>query len=148
MLPKSLGTVSKQGGPYKLLTIYYIFGMIPLVTGLDLATIQKFTVANSLLSRLFVCVTLYLFASRHGDVLLNCPLKMSPGKAKVFAVAGFIVLVILSSSLLKNLSITVVIFLAALVIITLIYTATYAKNITLENDLRVDYTTGEADENE
>lgn len=70
MLPKWLGSVSKNGVPYKLLTAFYICGMIPLIMRIDLASIQKFTVANSLLSRLFVCAALFLFAKKHAHVTL------------------------------------------------------------------------------
>ncbi len=135
MLPKSLGTVSKQGVPYKLLTAFYICGMIPLVMHIDLASIQKFTVANSLLSRLFVCVALFIFAKKHTKVLEGCALKMTEKKAKFFAVAGFIVLVVLSSSLLLNLSASAIGFLAALVVAVIVYTKTYARKVVLENDL-------------
>ena len=50
-------------------------------------------------------------------------------------------LCVLSYSLLINLSIYVIGFLVALVVLVAIYTHTYAKNIVLENDLTVDYTT-------
>ena len=56
------------------------------------------------------------------------------------AVLGMIVLCVLSSSLLLNLSIMVVGFLVVLVAVVLIYVRTYAKNIEIENDLLVDYT--------
>lgn len=141
MLPKWFGSVSKNGVPYKLLTIYYCFGMIPLALKFDLAAIQKFTVANSQLSRLFMCVALFIFAAKHADVLENCPLKMSKKKAQVIAVLGFLVLLVLSGSLLLNLSVYAIGFLAALVVIVVIYTNTYAKHIVLENDLLIDYTT-------
>ena len=56
------------------------------------------------------------------------------------AVLGLVVLCVLSSSLLLNLSIMVVGFLVALVVVVLIYVRTYAKNVEIENDLLVDYT--------
>lgn len=51
-----------------------------------------------------------------------------------------VVLCVLSSSLLLNLSVMVVGFLVALVVVVLIYVRTYAKNVEIENDLLVDYT--------
>ena len=56
------------------------------------------------------------------------------------AVLGMVVLCVLSSSLLLNLSVMVVGFLVALVVVVLIYVRTYAKNVEIENDLLVDYT--------
>lgn len=143
MLPGWLGTVSKRGVPYKLLALFYVIGMLPLACGLDLATIQKFTVANSLLSRLFVCVALYIFAKKHQNVLENSPLKLTRKKAQVIAVSGFIVLCVLSVSLLLNLSMYAALFLGALAVVTVIYTKTYARSAVIEDDLLVDYTTGE-----
>lgn len=140
MLPRWLGSVSKQGVPYKLLTFFYIVGMIPLLCGFDLAFISKFTTANSLLSKLLICVALIVFANKHKDMLEKSVLKFSPQTAKAMAVIGFIILCVLSSSLLLNLSYTVVLFILALVAITLIYTRLFVKNADIEDDLGVDYT--------
>lgn len=141
MLPHWLGSVSKHGVPYKLLTFFYIVGMIPLLCGFDLAFISKFTTANSLLSKLLICVALIAFADKHKDMLEKSVLKFSPSKAKVLAVIGFIILCVLSSSLLLNLSYTVILFIAALVVITLVYTRVFVKNPDIQDDLGVDYTT-------
>ena len=67
-------------------------------------------------------------------------MKISPAQARVIAVIAAVVLCVLSSSLLLNLSVSVIAFLAALVVIVLIYANTYAKKIVIENDLDVDYT--------
>ena len=64
MLPKSLGNVNKHGVPWKLLTLFYLVGFIPLAMQLDIAFITKFTTANSLLSKLFVCFALFSLASK------------------------------------------------------------------------------------
>ena len=140
VLPRSLGTVSKQGVPVKLLTLFYLVGLIPLALGFDIAFITKFTTANSLLSKLCVCAALFVLAGKSGDVLKRSSMKISPAQARVIAVIAAVVLCVLSSSLLLNLSVSVIAFLAALVVIVLIYANTYAKKIVIENDLDVDYT--------
>ena len=56
------------------------------------------------------------------------------------AVLGMVVLCVLSSSLLLNLSVMVVGFLVALVVVVLNYVRTYAKIVEIEKDLLVDYT--------
>ncbi len=140
MLPKSLGKVNKHGVPWKLLTLFYLVGLIPLAMRLDIAFITKFTTANSLLSKLFVCFALFSLASKSGDLLKRSSIKLSPSGAKGMAVLGMVVLCTLSSSLLLNLSIKMIGFLVALVVIVLIYVRTFAKNIQIENDLLVDYT--------
>lgn len=140
VLPRSLGTVSKQGVPVKLLTLFYLVGLIPLAMGFDIAFITKFTTANSLLSKLCVCAALFVLAGKSGDVLKRSSMKISPAQARVIAVIAAAVLCVLFSSLLLNLSVSVIAFLAALVVIVLIYANTYAKKIVIENDLDVDYT--------
>ena len=141
LLPRSLGTVSKQGVPAKLLTLFYLVGLIPLIMGFDIATITKFTSANSLLSKLCICAALFVLAEKSGDILKKSTIKITPAQAKLLSIAAAIVLCVLSYSLLINLSIYVIGFLVALVVLVAIYTHTYAKNIVLENDLTVDYTT-------
>ena len=140
VLPRSLGTVSKQGVPVKLLTLFYLVGLIPLAMGFDIAFITKFTTANSLLSKLCVCAALFVLAGKSGDVLKRSSMKISPALARVIGVFAAAVLCVLFSSLLLNLSVSVIAFLAALVVIVLIYANTYAKKIVIENDLDVDYT--------
>ena len=73
-------------------------------------------------------------------MLKRSSIKLSPAGAKGMAVLGMVVLCVLSSSLLLNLSVMVVGFLVALVVVVLIYVRTYAKNVEIENDLLVDYT--------
>ena len=126
--------------PVKLLTLFYLVGLIPLALGFDIAFITKFTTANSLLSKLCVCAALFVLAGKSGDVLKRSSMKISPAQARVIAVIAAVVLCVLSSSLLLNLSVSVIAFLAALVVIVLIYANTYAKKIVIENDLDVDYT--------
>ena len=132
MLPRSFGTVSSKGVPYKLLTFFYIVGMIPLVVRLDISVITKFT-------KLLVCFALLALANKYGDILKNSTLKISPAKAKVLSIVGIVILCVLSYSLFANLSILVVGFLAVLVVISILYSKVFRKDVTLENDLIVDY---------
>lgn len=141
MLPGSLGTVSKNGVPYKLLTVFYIVGMIPLALKVDISSITRFTTANSLLTKLFVCLALFALASRFGDILNRSTLKISAAQSKALAIVGMVVICVLSYSLFMSLSLAVVGFLAVLVVIVVIYVTICVKNVTIENDLVVDYTT-------
>lgn len=140
LLPKNLGTVSKNGVPYKLLTMFYVVGMIPLLLKLDISVITKFTTANSLLTKIMVCLALFALASKFGDILKGSSLKISPAQSKAVAVVGMIVLCILSYSLFMSLSMAVLGFLAVLVIAVAVYVKLWGKNAEIENDLIVDYT--------
>jgi APA family basic amino acid/polyamine antiporter len=135
LLPTKLGTVSKKGVPYKLLTAFYIIGMIPLALHYDISFITKFTTANSLLAKLMVCAALYVMAGKYGDALKNSAMKMSESRAKQLAVLGFVVLCVLSYTLFASLSMKVVGFLIGLLIVSLIYGKVVCADVKIKNDL-------------
>lgn len=139
MLPKSMGTVSDKGVPYKLLTFYYLSGMIPLLLKYDISFITKFTTANSLLNKLMVCFALFVLATKFGDLLKYSTLKLSPLTCKMMSIAGVIILCVLSYSLFMNLSLGVVVFLLILLIGVILYVLIFTKDKKIENDL-FDYT--------
>lgn len=142
LLPRGLGTVSKRGVPWKLLTVFYLVGLVPLLMRFDISFITKFVTANALLSKILVCLSLYVLAKKSPELLKRSALNISPTQSKILAVVGIIILIVLSFSLLINLSVKVIIFLLVLLILVLIYVSTAAKEIKIENDLVVDYTTG------
>lgn len=146
LLPKSLASVSKRGVPWKLLTFFYIIGLIPLLLGYDLSFIARFTTANSLLTKLMICITLFVLARKSPEILKKSSLKFSAGAAQALSVLGMVILIVLSGSLLLNLSAATVGFLAVLVVLVILYSRTVVKDVQIENDLGVDYTTGNTEE--
>lgn len=140
LLPKSLGKVSDKGVPFKLLTFFYLIGIIPLIIGYDISFITKFVTANSLLSKILVCIALYKLASNRPEILTRSTMNITPKSAKVISVAGVLILILLSSSLLLNLPLYVALFIGALVLFVVIFVMTYGKNVELEDDLLVNYT--------
>ena len=135
MLPRNFGTVSSRGVPYKLLTFFYIIAMLPLVFGLDITTITKFTTANSLLCKLLVCIALFVLAQQHGKILERSTLKITPENAKILSIVGILILCILSYSLFANLSAAVVVSLVLLIGFSILHSRIFCKGITLEDDL-------------
>ena len=135
MLPRSLGTVSKNGVPYKLLTFFYIVGMIPLLLRVNISVITKFTTANSLLAKLMVCGALLILSNRYGDILKKSTMKVSPALARTLSIVGIVILCVLSYSLFANLSILVVGFLAVLAVVSVLYAKLVRKDVVIENDL-------------
>lgn len=148
LLPRQIGTVSRQGVPYKLMTMFYLCGMLPLAFRVDISAITKFTTANSLLTKLLVCVALFMLAVKYSDILKKSTLKISAGRAKALAVLGILVLCVLSYSLFMNLSIAVIGFLGFMVVAVSVYVTVFTKDIKIENDLIVDYTTGTQEKQE
>lgn len=140
LLPKSLGKVSKNGVPYKLLTFFYLIGIIPLLIGYDISFITKFVTANSLLSKILVCLALFKLASDRPEILNKSTMKITAKGAKIISVAGIFILILLSSSLLLNLPLYVALFIGFLVLFVVIFVKTYGKNVILEDDLLINYT--------
>lgn len=140
LLPRSFGTVSKNGVPYKLLTFFYLIGMIPLVLQHDISFITKFTTANGLLTKLMVCFALLLLTRKYGYILKQSPLKISVSKARFLTVTGIIVLCVLSSSLILNLSSRAVGFVFLLILLSLVYAKWIRKGVRVENDLIMEKT--------
>jgi len=141
LLPKKLGTVSKNGVPYKLLSMFYVIGMLPLLARHDISFITKFTTANSLLTKLMVCLALYVLADKFGDILKRSTMKIGASLAKGLAIAGMIVLCVLSYALFMNLSGRVIGFLLVLAVGVVIYVKFFTNKVKIDNDLVVDYTT-------
>lgn len=135
MLPRSFGTVSKHGVPYKLMTFFYIVGMIPLLLRHDISFITKFTTANSLLAKLMVCAALFVLTFRNRSVLEHSTLKISAAASRVLSVCGMIILCVLSYSLFTNLSALVAGFLAVLLVFSVIYSKYIRRDVVIENDL-------------
>ena len=140
VLPKSLNKVSRFGVPYKLLTAYYIIGMFPLLTGFNLATITKFTTANSLLYKILICLACFFLARKHKDVLAKSSMRISSMAAQISSVVAIVFLLILSYSLFANLKYYAIVFALALVVFAFIYSRTAIRDISLDYDLEIDYT--------
>ena len=147
LLPKSLASVSKRGVPWKILTFWYLLGLIPLVSGVSLSFISKFTVANSLILKLLSNVCLVVLIMKFPDLMKKSPFKFSNKATMAISIVGGLVLVVLSYSLFAKLSYKVALFLIGCVIAVVVYSKTVIRNVVLPNDLDVDYVGG-ADEEE
>lgn len=146
LLPKSMASVSKNGVPYKWLTFFFLLGVIPLVTGLDLATISKFSIANSLLSKVLVCLSLTQLAVKYPKQLAQSKLHFSKTATRVLAAVSIVILLTLSASLFLDLSVYAIGFLIVCIIGTTIYNKTCIKNLVIPDDLAVDYIEGAKEE--
>ena len=96
--------------------------------------------ANSLLSKILVCLALFKLASDRPEILNKSTMKITAKGAKIISVAGIFILILLSSSLLLNLPLYVALFIGFLVLFVVIFVKTYGKNVILEDDLLINYT--------
>lgn len=148
LLPRSFGTVSKRGVPWKVLTFWFLLGLIPLAGGFSLSVVSKFTVANSLILKAFSNVCLIVLCVKYPDALKKAGMKMSNSLAIGVSVIGAIVLVILSYTLFAKLNLTVLLVLAGFVVAVLIYTKVIIKDVEIPDDLDVDQITSSVGANQ
>ena len=104
-LPKQAAAISKRGTPWILLTVFYIVGLIPIVTGLSLETISRLGNGVSLIYVLMPIATGYLIHKKNPQAMANSPFKMSKPVLYVFttvALIGYIMAIYFNLSDIQN----------------------------------------------
>lgn len=86
--PKSLAALGKAKTPYKLLTIYYFFGLIPILIGFDIGTVADYTLVLYNGSMILICVSVLFLPRVVPDLWAKSPFRMSDGKLRVFVALG------------------------------------------------------------
>lgn len=139
MLPKSLASVNSKGVPWKILTIFYVLGIFPIVMGFDLSFISKLSTSISLITKVLTVIALYWLASKYPEKVRQSTMKLPVSLYKPWAITAAVVAIILASSLLMSMSLTSVLLLAAVLVVAVIYSLVGLKNVTIPDDLDVDY---------
>lgn len=104
-LPKQAAYIGKSGTPVVLLTIFYIVGAIPILTGLDIDVISRLGNGLSLIYVLFPIFTGYLIYKKNPDAMEKSSFKI--GKIPLYilttvALAGYIMAAILNFADIQN----------------------------------------------
>lgn len=81
-LPKQAAHISKRGTPTVLLSVFYIVGAIPILTGLSIDTISRLGNGLSLIYVLFPIACGYLIHKKNPEAMAKTPFKM--GKTPLF----------------------------------------------------------------
>lgn len=68
-LPKQAASLTKRGTPWVLLTVFYIVGVVPVLTGIDIATIAMLGNGVSLIYVMFPIFTGYLIYKKNPDAM-------------------------------------------------------------------------------
>lgn len=89
-LPKKAAYIGKRGTPVVLLTVFYIIGAVPILTGLSLDTIARLGNGLSLIYVLFPIATGYLIHKKNPKAMENTTFKMSRNALYVFTTIGLI----------------------------------------------------------
>ncbi|MFJ5770550.1 APC family permease [Psychrobacillus sp. NPDC093180] len=117
-LPKSLGKVNKRfGTPHWLLTLFYIIGVIPIVTGLSLGLISALGTGVFLLSNIIPVFAATKLPKKYPELYKRAPFKLSPLVLNTIVYIGVALLLfqgyLLMSSLSYKIIIGAVVYMAA-----------------------------------
>lgn len=104
-LPKQAAYISKRGTPVVLLTIFYIVGAIPILTGLDIEVISRLGNGLSLIYVLFPIAAGYLIHKKNPEAMEKTTFKM--GKTPLYilttvALAGYVMAAVLNFADIQN----------------------------------------------
>lgn len=148
MFPKALGTVSKNGVPTKILTMFLIIGIVPIASGVDIGIISKMGTAIGLVSQVMFSYAFMKLPSRYPKQYEESPLKVSPMGIKIYGWGSAILSALFSSVLLKDLPKAALIGFAILLTVSVIiaYFTPFLNNIQIPDDLAVDYLATASDE--
>lgn len=104
-LPKQAAAVSKRGTPWVLLTIFYIIGAVPILTGLDIETIALLGNGLSLIYVMFPIFTGYLIYKKNPAAMEKTSFKVKKPVLMVLttvALGGYAMAAILNFSDIQN----------------------------------------------
>lgn len=104
-LPKQAAAISKRGTPWVLLTIFYIVGAVPILTGLDIETIAMLGNGVSLIYVMFPIFTGYLIYKKNPGAMEKTTFKVKKPVLMVLttiALAGYALAAILNFGDIEN----------------------------------------------
>lgn len=136
-LPKKLGEVNeKYGTPHWLLTIFYIVGALPIITGLSLEFVSMLGTGLILFTNIIPVIASTQLPKKYPDLYQKSRFKISPRGLKVLAIIATLFLGIQGYFLLSDLPRNVLIIVALYIIIAYLYCyiAGNKKDITFINE--------------
>ena len=89
-IPKKAAYIGKRGTPVVLLTVFYLIGAVPIVTGLSLDMIARLGNGLSLIYVLFPIFTGYLIYKKNPKAMEKSPFKVGKNALFIFTTAGLI----------------------------------------------------------
>lgn len=121
-LPKSLGKVNKKyGTPHWLLTIFYIIGVIPIITGMPLAIIASLGTGVFLLANVIPIIAATKLPKKYPERYKTAPFKLSPTTLNVVVFIGVALLLFQGYLLMSSLSYKIIIGAIAYMVVAAIY---------------------------
>lgn len=89
-LPKQAAYIGKRGTPVVLLTIFYIVGAIPILTGMSIDVISRLGNGLSLIYVLFPIACGYLIHKKNPEAMAKTTFKMGKTPLYIFTTVGLL----------------------------------------------------------
>lgn len=127
-LPKTLGKVNKKyGTPHWLLTIFYIIGVIPIITGMPLAIIASLGTGVFLLANIIPIIAATKLPKKYPERYQAAPFKLSPKTLNVVVYIGVVLLLFQGYLLMSSLSYKIIIGAIAYMVVSALYVIIVGK---------------------
>jgi len=100
-LPKKAASLTKRGTPWVLLTVFYVVGAVPVLTGIDIATIAMLGNGVSLIYVMFPIFTGYLIHKKNPDAMKRTSFRIRKPVLVILttvALAGYALAAVLNFS--------------------------------------------------
>lgn len=104
-LPRKAAAINKRGTPWVLLTIFYIIGVVPILTGLDLETISRLGNGLALIYVMFPIATGFLIYKKNPTAMANSTFKIAKTPLMVIttiALVGYAMAAVLNFGDIQN----------------------------------------------
>lgn len=127
-LPAKLGEVNKKfGTPHYLLTIFYIIGIIPVITGISLTAVGTIGSGVALFMALIPIIASFKLHKKYPEACKKAPFMLEPKLLRFTSIIAFILCLFQSVLLFSTLSKSGIIMAIAYAIIAYIVAAIIAK---------------------
>lgn len=90
-LPKKLAVKNKFGTPYIFLTLFFVVGITPILSGLSLSYVSILANAVGAIFGLFPVFALYNLTTRKAEAYANAPFKLPVWVTKAFPLAAVVI---------------------------------------------------------
>ena len=104
-LPKQAAYISKRGTPVVLLTVFYIIGAIPILTGISIETISRLGNGLSLIYVLFPISAGYLIYRKNPAAMRQSSFKIKPAPLFILttvSIIGYLIAAVLNFGDIKE----------------------------------------------
>jgi len=135
-LPKSLGKVNKKfGTPHWLLTVFYVIGLIPILTGLSLETISALGTGVILVSNVIPIIAASQLPKKYPELYKKAPFKLPKAALNIVVVLAAILLAVQGYLLLSSLSYKFMIGAGAYMVAAALYVIIVGNRLNIKKNL-------------